>query len=390
VVPGVTSAVAAAAYAGIPLTHRNATSTLALVTGHEDPQKGKSDIDWEALGRMGTLVFLMGVKNLPFIVNKLLEAGKERACPAALIRWGTTPRQETLTGTLGDIVTRAQDAGVRPPAIFVVGPVVALREKLAWFDRQPLFGKTVLVTRPQAQAEGLSRLLAAEGARVITLPTIEILPVEDYRYLDLALTNIQTYDWLIFTSANGVRFFLRRLWERGGDLRDLKGLKICCIGPATAKAVEARGIRVDLVPDSYISEGVAAALIARGMAGAQVLLPRAEIARDVIPQELTRAGADVDVVAVYRTRLLPHPPEQLLDIMLDLDVVTFTSPSTVAGFMAIWGERPWPERVRVACLGPVTGQAATRAGLDVHIEEDVFTIEALVAGIRAYFAPAGK
>ncbi len=388
VIPGVTSAIAVPAYAGIPLTHRNFTSTLAFVTGHEDPAKAKSDIDWLALAGIGTLVFLMGVKNLPNIVSSLLAAGKEDSTPAALIRWGTSPRQETLTGTLGDIVSRAEERRFLPPAILVVGQVVSLRESLNWFETKPLFGKGVMITRPQAQAAELAQLLQAEGARVIHFPTIEIVPPASFDALDEAIARLESYQWIIFTSANGVRFFFQRLKDSNRDIRDLKGIRICTIGPATARTINALGIKVDLVPDSYISEGVVASLRQTDVKGMKILLPRAELARDVIPEELGKLGAIVEPVVVYRTISANRQRGEMAGLISrgEVDVITFTSPSTVTGFREIWGTAPLPAKVRIACLGPVTGAAAKKAAFNIDIMEDVFTIEALVAGIRGYFA----
>ncbi len=256
IVSGVTSAIAVPSYAGIPLTHRGYTSTVAFVTGHEDPTKEKSDIDWGALAGIGTLVFLMGVKNLPKIAASLIAHGKDPETPAALIRWGTTADQETLTGTLANIAQHAEEKKVLPPAIFVVGRVVGLRDPLDWFEQKPLFGKGVVITRPEAQAAEMRELLWQQGARTIAFPTIRLVEPESWHALDQALKRIESYDWIIFTSANGVRFFFRRLQETGRDLRDLKGIRICTIGPVTASTLEAMGIRVDMVPDSYISEGV--------------------------------------------------------------------------------------------------------------------------------------
>ena len=256
VIPGVTSAIAAPAYAGIPLTHRRMASTVAFVTGHEDPTKGKSDIDWQALARIGTLVFLMGVKNIEKIVKELEDNGRSPKAPVALIRWGTTARQEILTGTLSSIVKLAREQKFAPPAIFVVGEVVALRDTLQWFDSKPIFGKGVVITRPEKQADDLAQLLIKAGANPIHFPTIKIVPPASWREMDNAIKKLEDYDWLIFTSANGVAYFFERLSAKGKEIRDLKGIKICCIGPATARQVQDKGIRVDLVPKEFIAEGI--------------------------------------------------------------------------------------------------------------------------------------
>jgi uroporphyrinogen III methyltransferase/synthase len=387
VVPGISSAVAVPAYAGIPLTHRNHTVSVAFVTGHEDPTKGKSDLDWPALAGIGTLVFLMGVKNLPAIAENLIRCGKDAATPAALIRWGTTPNQETLTGTLGDIAQKAEERRFLPPSIFVVGGVVGLRETLNWFETKPLFGRGIVITRPEAQAEELSELLGARGARVIHFPVIRIAPPEAWEALDGAIDRLEDYRWIIFTSANGAAFFFRRLRERGKDIRDLKGIRIATIGPATASAVEARGIRVDLVPEEFISEGVVKAFAGEDLRGCRVLLPRAAQARDVIPEGLAAMGAEVDVVTAYRTVRSDRSASELTPFFNDekIDVITFTSPSTVAHFLGIMGpDFHLPSKVRIACIGPVTEAAARKAGLPVAIFQERYTIPGLVDALTAF------
>jgi len=387
VVPGISSAVAVPAYAGIPLTHRNHTVSVAFVTGHEDPTKGKSDLDWPTLAGIGTLVFLMGVKNLPAIAENLIRYGKDAATPAALIRWGTTPDQETLTGTLGDIAQKAEELHFLPPSIFVVGGVVGLRETLNWFETKPLFGRGIVITRPEAQAEELSELLRARGARVINFPVIRIALPESWEELDGAIDRLESYRWIIFTSANGVTFFFRRLRERGRDIRDLKGIRIATIGTATASAVEARGIRVDLVPEEFISEGVVKAFAGEDLRGCRVLLPRAREARDVIPEGLTKMGADVDVATAYRTVRSDRNAAELESFFAEakVDVITFTSPSTVANFLGIMGpDFRLPSKVRIACIGPVTEKAAREAGLPVDILQERYTIPGLVEALTEY------
>jgi len=388
VVPGISSAVAVPAYAGIPLTHRNHTVSVAFVTGHEDPTKGKSDLDWPALAGIGTLVFLMGVKNLPLIAENLIRSGKDPETPAALIRWGTTPDQEALTGTLGNIAQRAEERGFLPPSIFVVGGVVGLRETLNWFETKPLFGRGVVITRPEAQAAEFSELLRARGARVINFPVIRIAPPQTWDELDRALACLEDYRWLIFTSANGVGFFFRRLRERGRDVRDLKGIRIATIGPATAAAIEARGIRVDLVPEEFISEGVVKAFAGEDLRGCRVLLPRAREARDVIPEGLAKMGAEVDIATAYRTARSDRDASELAPYFADekIDVITFTSPSTVTNFLGIMGpDFRLPSRVKIACIGPVTEAAARKAGLKVDILQESYTIPGLVEALVAAF-----
>jgi len=391
VIPGVTSAVAVPAYAGIPLTHREHTSSVAFVTGHEDPTKEKSDLDWKALSGIGTLVFLMGVRNLPAIAENLIRCGKPAETPAALIRWGTTPDQETLTGTLADIAKKAGEQGFTPPAILVVGTVASLRETMNWFEKKPLFGRGIVITRPEAQAERLSELLRAQGARVIPFPVIRIVPPEDRMPLDQALDRLETYAWIVFTSANGVSFFFRRLGERGRDIRDLKGIRIATIGPATAAAIGAMGIRVDLVPEEFISEGIVRTFAGENIRGLRILLPRAEEARDVIPEGLAKMGAETDVVTAYRTVRSDRDASEISPLLErgKIDVITFTSPSTVNHFLGIMGAGfRLPDGVRIACIGPVTADAARRAGLRVDILQERYTIPELVDAIAAHFAAA--
>ena len=389
IIPGVTAAVAVPAYAGIPLTHRGLTSTLAFVTGHEDPTKEKSDIDWQALVGIGTLVFFMGVKNLPSIAARLIAHGKDPQTPAALIRWGTTADQETLTGVLADIADKAAAQGFTPPSLLVVGPVVGLRDTLNWFESRPLFGKGVVITRPEAHAESFTVLLHEQGARAIHFPTIKIVPPETWTALDEALGRLADYAWIIFTSANGVRFFFQRLQEQGRDVRELKNIRICTIGPATAVILEAMGIKVDLVPEEYISEGIVKSFQGQDIRGARILLPRAETARDVIPTGLEKMGAQVDVVTVYRTISSGRHSEELDRLIKDgkVDVITFTSPSTITYFIEIMGrDYALPPQVKIAAIGPVTAAAVNKAGLKVDIMQETYTIEGLVAGLQDFFA----
>ena len=393
IVPGVTSAVAVPAYAGIPLTHRNHTSTVAFVTGHEDPTKETSDIDWAALARIGTLVFLMGIKNLPAITENLIRCGKPSETPAALIRRGTTAEQETLTGTLREIAQKAVERHFPPPAVLVVGSVAGLREKMNWFETMPLFGRGVVITRPEAQAETFADLLRAQGANVIPFPVIRVVPPESWGPFDLALDRLETYHWILFTSANGVSSFFRRLRERDKDVRDLKGIRIATIGPATASAVERLGIRVDLVPEEFISEGVVRVFSRENLKGCRILLPRAEEARDVIPAGLEKMGAKIDVVTVYRTLRSDRDAAELLPLLSrgKVDVITFTSPSTVTHFLGIMGPGfRLPAGSRIACIGPVTADAARKAGLTVDILQERFTIPGLVDAIAAHYRTNGQ
>jgi len=388
IVPGVTSAIAVPAYAGIPLTHRGLTSTVAFVTGHEDPTKEKSDINWSALSRIGTLVFLMGVKNIEKIVRELKDNGRSPKTPAALIRWGTTPRQKILEGTLADIVNLARDRKFVPPAILIVGEVVALRDRLQWFDSKPLFGKGVVITRPEKQADDLAQLLIKEGATPIHFPTIKIVPPLSWRELDKAIKKLDDYDWLIFTSANGVAYFFERLSAKGKDIRDLKGIKICCIGPATARQVQDKGIRVDLIPGEFISEGILKSFARKKLKGKKILLARAAEARDVLPEGLKKLGARVDVATAYVTVTSGRKKNELEDLFYEnrVDVITFTSSSTVNNFRKIMGSGfRLPEGVKIASIGPVTAATARKAGFPVDIHQEEYTMEGLVNALNAYF-----
>ena len=395
IVPGVTSAIAVPSYAGIPLTHRGLTSTVAFVTGHEDPTKEKSDIDWPALARIGTLVFLMGVKNIEKIVKELKDNGRAPKTPAALIRWGTTPRQEILTGNLANIATLAKERKFAPPAILVVGKVVDLRDTLSWFEQKPLFGRGVVITRPEKQADDLAQLLIKEGANPIHFPTIKIIPPPDWRGLDAAIKNLEDYDWLIFTSANGVAFFFERLFAKAKDIRDLKGIKICCIGPATAQQVESKGIRVDLVPKKFISEGILESFSGINLQGKKILIARAAKARDVLPEGLKKSGAKVDVVAAYVTVNSGKKKNEMEKLFKEnqVDVITFTSSSTVNNFVKIIGRKfSLPKGVKIACIGPVTATTAKKAGFPVDIHQEEYTMEGLVGALIDYFGrkPAAR
>ena len=278
---------------------------------------------------------------------------------------------------------------MRPPSVFVVGGVVGLRETLSWFETKPLFGRGVVITRPEAQAEGFAELLRNQGARVIHFPVIRIAPPPSWDTLDRALERLEEYRWIVFTSANGVSYFFRRLRERGGDLRDLKGIRIAAIGPATAAAVDRLGLRVDLVPEEYVSEGVVKAFAREDLRDCRVLLPRAEEARDVIPEGLRAMGASCDVATAYRTVRSDRDASELAPLFSQgrIDVITFTSPSTVTHFLGIMGpEFHLPAKVRVACIGPVTEAAARRAGLPVDIFQERYTIPGLVEALAAFFS----
>jgi uroporphyrinogen III methyltransferase / synthase len=392
VVPGVTSAVAVPAYAGIPVTHRTLASTVAFVTGHEDPTKGASSMEWPRLASAdGTLVFLMGMKNLPAIVERLTKDGKSIETPVALIRWGTRSHQRTVVGTLCDIVEKAEQAQMEPPTIIVVGQVVRLREQLNWYETRPLFGKRILVTRAREQAGELSRLLADYGAEAVEYPVIQIVPPESWRELDDALAELSRYHWLVFTSVNGIRPFMERLKQTGQDARALSGLRIGCIGPRTAEELARYGLNADLIPTHFQAEGLIAAMMEAGVSGRRVLIARAAVAREVLPDQLRTAGAEVRVVTVYRTIRPVSEVKRLKDQLAqrELHVMTFASSSTVRNFCALFENRDEMRAltagVAVACIGPITAQTAEEEGLPVTIMANENTIPALVDAIVHYF-----
>ncbi|HEX6512804.1 MAG TPA: uroporphyrinogen-III C-methyltransferase [Chloroflexota bacterium] len=384
VVPGVTSALAAPAYAGIPLTHRDRSSSVTILPGRLKPGKGQDAIDWQAFARADTLVFLMAMANLEEVVARLIEHGRSGDTPAAAIRWGTRPDQQTLTAPLEDLPGRVRDAGLKPPAVIVVGEVVDLRPELNWFECLPLFGLRVLVTRPREQSAGFAEGLRAVGATVHEVPVIELKPPADWAPVDAAIDRLAEYDWLAFTSANGVRRFCRRAFERGGDARRFGATYLCAIGPETARALEEFGLCADLVPGDHIAEALAEALLARKPK--RVLIPRARIARDVLPDTLRLHGCEVDVVEVYRTETPDGAAARIRELLPAIDVVTFTSSSTVTSFLHLAGEQP--RQVRFACIGPITAQTAQERGLSVDIISTEYTSQGLTqAMVERYSRP---
>jgi uroporphyrinogen III methyltransferase/synthase len=387
VVPGISSGYAAPAYAGIPVTHRGYTTDMAFVTGHEDPTKETSDVNWEKLATaVGTICFFMGVKNLPIISSKLIANGRSPKTPVALVRWGTTPRQEVLTGTLEDIAEKAAAAKFKAPAITIVGEVVKLREKLKWFEDRPLFGKTVVVTRSREQASALTDRLADLGAEVLEFPTIRMVEPESWEPVDEAIRRIGDYDWIVFTSVNGVGMFFDRLENADLDARALSNARVAAIGPATAARCIERGIRPDYVPEEYRAEGVLEGFLERGVGeGTKVLVPRALEAREVLPDTLRERGATVDVVPVYRT-VLGNGGGSVLERLADatVDVVTFTSSSTVRNFVELAKGIDLADAMKsvlVASIGPITSDTARELGLTVGVEAEEYTIPGLVQAI---------
>jgi uroporphyrinogen III methyltransferase/synthase len=409
VVPGITSAVAVPAYAGIPVTHRGLASSFAVVTGHEDPAKADEAVDWAQLATaVDTLVLLMGARTLPAIIEKLIAAGRPAGTPAAVIERGTTPDQRTVTGTLADIVARAEKAGIGAPAITVVGEVVRLRDTLIWFERRTLFGKRVLITRTRRQASVLARLLADEGAVPIELPAIEIEPSYDESAVASAFDRLAGggYAWCVFTSANAVDVWLRLMRERGLDARAFGATRVAAIGPATAEALAGRGITADAVPDEYVAESLVEALRvgAHGHAplqvGDRILLPRAESARPELVEGLRGLGAEVDEVTLYRAAMPAEAPAEALSLVRHggIDIVTFTSSSTVRNLAALLDgdveclradARPSGRKPLIACIGPITADTARELGLRVDVVAAEHTVQGLVAAVREQIGAKG-
>ena len=388
IVPGVTSAIAGPAYAGIPVTHRGKNSHVTFFTGHEDPEKGGSAIDFGALARLGgTQVMLMGVERIESIAKEMMTNGVRKDLPVALIRWATTGRQETLVGNLENIAERALAAEFAAPAIAVFGEVVELREELKWFDERPLSGKRIVVTRTRAQAGVLTEQLRNLGADVIELPTIRIEPPTDLRAFAELVQDAHAYDWIVFTSPNGVNAFFDLFYKLYDDAREIGGARIAAIGPATAQRIRDFHLKVDLQPEEFVAESLAREFRKTGdIENLRILIARAEKARDLLPRELSALVAIVDEGFAYRT--VPETRDdtgarrRLLEEGADL--ITFTSSSTVENFVALG--LPWPAKMQVASIGPITSKTARERGLDVAIEAPRHDIPGLVEAIRKFFS----
>ncbi|HDH98258.1 MAG TPA: uroporphyrinogen-III C-methyltransferase [Deltaproteobacteria bacterium] len=390
VVPGVTSGIAVPAYAGIPLTHRAHTASVAFITGHRKLDSKEADIDWEGLAKgIGTLVFLMGMKNLPDIAERLIKYGRSPDTPVAVIRWGTTPLQTSITGNLINIAEKVKEAGLGPPSIIVVGDVVALRDKANWFENLPLLGKRILVTRTREQASDLVRLLERRGAHCLECPTIEVRQPKDLKPLDQAINSLSTFDWVIFSSTNAVRFFFERLFDLDFDLRALGNIRIAVVGAGTAKAISALHLTSDIMPDNFRAEGLLDAFSQIDISGKRILIPRAEKAREILPSRLSELGAEVTLVPTYRT-LAPDLKPEVLEVLEQetIDVLTFTSSSTVKNFFQLLPDdlcNRILKQAKVACIGPVTARTAKDFGLKVTVQPDRFTIPSLVSAIEDQF-----
>jgi uroporphyrinogen III methyltransferase/synthase len=380
VVPGVTAGVAATAYAGIPVTHRDDASAVAFVAGHEDPEKGESALDWDALARFpGTLVFYMGVKRLDENAAALIAGGRDPDEPAAAIERGTWPGQRTVSATLGTIAAAVEREGVKAPALIVVGQVAARREQLAWIERRPLHGRRVVVTRARAQASGLAATLRGLGAEVVELPAIRIEPRIDTEEVREATRSIGEYALVCITSLNGADLLFEALADASLDARALAGATVAAIGPGTARGLARHGIAADVVPERFVAEALVEALAATEVEGKRVLVARAAEARDVLPDALRERGAEVDVVALYET-VREQPDDDAVEAAQAADYVTFTSSSTVTNLTEALGDR-FPRSARVVSIGPVTSETARAAGLEVNVEADRHDVDGLLAAL---------
>jgi uroporphyrinogen III methyltransferase/synthase len=376
VVPGVTSPLGIAAYTGVPLTHREHTSVVTFVTGHD-----LAAVNWASVAGSETLVVFMGLHHLPEIVASLISAGRPISTPAMAVQWGTRPWQRTVTGTLTDIVSRVEAERLTPPATIIVGDVVSLRERLSWYEKLPLFGQQVIVTRAREQSADLVARLAELGAQAIEIPVIEMAPPDNTWHLDICIERLESYDWFIFTSVNAVTFFVKRI----DDLRRIKG-SICAVGQATAQALRSMRLTVDLVPELNTGEGVADAFRSMEMLGQKVLFPRAGGAREVIPATLDALGAVVDAPVVYRN-VIPQDAQARLDKYMasgaGADWVMFTSPSTVNNFLGLGGG-PLLANARIASIGPITSEAILKHGFTVHVEPETPSTDAMIDAIANY------
>ena len=387
IVPGVTSAIAAPAYAGIPVTHRGKNSHVTFFTGHEDPSKEESTIDFRALAKLGgTQVMLMGVERMESIARAMINHGVRPDLPVALVRWGTTGRQRTLIGDLQNIARRIGESGFEAPAVAIFGEVVALREQLSWYELRPLFGKRIVVTRTRRQAGVLSEQLRLLGADVIELPTIRIEPPTDLRAFAELVQDAHSYDWIVFTSPNGVAAFFEMFFKLYDDAREIGGAQIAAIGPATAQRVKDFHLKVDLQPEEFVAEAVAREFKKQGnIENLKILLARAQEARDLLPKELEALGAIVDVAVAYRT-VSERDDRTRAHVRLQengADMITFTSSSTVENYLTLGLK--WPVGMRVASIGPVTSSTARDRGLTVDVEARHHDVPGLVDAIRQFY-----
>lgn len=394
VVPGVTSATAAATYAGIPITHRGYTASVAFVTGHEDPTKKYSNIDWQKLATgAGTIVIYMGIKTLPVLTEKLIGFGRSPDTPVAVVRWASTPQQRSVEGTLATISQVVQEADIKPPALVIIGDVVKLRKTIDWYEKRPLFGQRMVVTRTRDQASELVVKLEENGAECLEYSTIHIEPVDDFQPLNKAIETIGDYQWMLFTSLNAITYFFKQLFSLGLDSRHLAGPKIAVVGRATADELLKYGVKADLIPEKFTGEGLAEALLQSKVEGSKILLPRASKAGELLPETLVDAGAEVTVIPVYKNTPPQGRKEELREHLEagNIDLVTFTSSSTVTNFLAMVDAGSEEElhglldNVRLAAIGPVTAETLKKNGLNVDIQPERYTIADMVQAIVRHY-----
>ncbi|TXK84707.1 uroporphyrinogen-III C-methyltransferase [Paenibacillus sp. N3.4] len=393
IIPGITSSIAVPAYAGIPVTHRDFTSSFAIITGHEYPNKTYSSLDWEHLAKaIGTMVFLMGVANLEQICRELIRCGKPPEMPVALVRWGTWADQATITGTLADISEKVKQANFQSPAVIIVGEVVKLREKLAWVEKKPLFGRRVLVTRARSQASELVDFIDDMGGEAVEFPVIRLQPPsspETLLALDLALEKIHEFDWIVITSVNGVEFFFRRLREKGIDIRRMGNARIAAVGPKTAEALADRGIIADLLPTKYRGEGILETIEAELQPNQKVLLPTADLAREYLPARLKQLGLQVTEVDVYENVLTTDGGDEIIHLLRNqsIHIITFTSSSTVTNLLEALrqhgAEEPLSllQGVEIACIGPKTAETVLELGLPITYMAEEATVASLAQSL---------
>ncbi|MEN8256512.1 MAG: uroporphyrinogen-III C-methyltransferase [Thermodesulfobacteriota bacterium] len=392
-VPGVTSASAAATFAGVPITHRQYTSSVAFITGHEDPNRTESRVAWDKISTgVGTLVFYMGIKNLPSITANLIKNGRDPQTPVAIVRWASMPYQQSVVGTLENIADLVKEKGIKPPALTIVGDVVRYRESLNWYEVRPLFGKRIVVTRTREQASELVSLLEENGAFCLEHATISIEPPDSWQEADAAIDNLKEYDWVVFTSINAIHSFFRRLQEKGFDSRQMHGCRIAAVGRVTADCLLDYGLQADLLPEKFTGEGLVHALVEAGVNEQKVLIPRALEARKVLEDGLTKAGAQVSIAPVYQN-LPPVAEGRKLREEIEageIDMVTFTSSSTVHNFVAMLACKDNVElsklldKVLVAAIGPITAKTVEEYGLVVNVQPGTYTIPAMVDAIVSH------
>lgn len=386
VIPGVTAAVAAAAYAGLSLTHREIASSVAFITGHEDPAKVETALDYSALANFpGTLVFYMGLNRVGQIAQALIDHGKSPSTPSCVISRATTPHQRTIDSTLSELPAKVESAELHPPSLIIVGECVRQRSAIAWYEARPLLGTRIGVTRPEHQADAVIDHLLSLGADPISMPMVQINPIEDWSKVDKAIDRLETYDWLVFTSVNGVDAFLGRLWDRGGDIRRLAGTRVAAIGPATADRISDYRLRTDLLPSDYCAEGLVAAL-GPTVKGANILWAGADRGRDVLIDGLLNAGATVNKIVTYHSSDVDSLSSVALDVIRrgEMDWIALSSPSIARALARLLPDEARPflgSKTRLASISPITTAAAREAGLPISAEAITYTWPGLIEAI---------